>query len=109
MRTGWRRQQKCGPWCSMKNTGGAGIWRDKIDGRGMKLKQQTPLTRKKGKTMKFEKATRGIKLVGCAVPMEVAEAIREAAHQDKLPMSDLMRQALEFELKKRGFLKELHA
>ena len=53
----------------------------------------------------FEKSTRGIKLVGCAVPIEMAEATREAARQDMTSMSDVMRRALLVELKQRGFLK----
>ena len=53
----------------------------------------------------FDKSARGIKLVGCAVPIEIAEATREAARQDMTSMSDVMRRALLAELKQRGFLK----
>jgi hypothetical protein len=50
----------------------------------------------------FDKSARGIKLVGCAVPMEIAEATREAARKDLTTMSDVMRKALVTELKNRG-------
>ena len=47
----------------------------------------------------------GIRIVGFAVPMDIAQATRAAAKADMTTMSDVMRRALVTELKQRGFLK----
>ena len=57
----------------------------------------------------FDNATRGIKLVGCAVSMEIAEATRKAAAEEGVPMSHVMRLALLRELKARGFFQKTEA
>jgi len=48
----------------------------------------------------------GIRIIGCAVPVELANLTRAAAKKDMTSMSDLMRKALVTELKARGVLKE---
>ena len=47
----------------------------------------------------------GIRIVGFAIPVEIAQATRAAAKADMTTMSDIMRRALIAELKNRGFLR----